>query len=74
MARQLKLEIEDDLFEYLELFSKISGKKIEDIAKELVQEIMLAHLDWWADVPYVGRTKEILVKYGRYSKAILDDP
>ena len=74
MARQLKLEIEDDLFEYLELFSKTSGDKIKDIAKEILQETILAHLDWWASVPYGNRVKEILVKYGRYDKSILDDP
>jgi len=74
MGRQVVLEIEDDLFEYLELFSKISREKIEDIAKDLLQDIMLSHLDWWAQVPYGHRTKEILVKYGRYSKDILDDP
>lgn len=74
MARELSLEIEEDLFEYLELFSKTSGQEIKDIAEELLQEIILSHLDWWAQVPYANRIQEILVKYGIYSKAILDDP
>ena len=74
MARQVSFEIEDDLFEYLELFSKLSGMKIEDVAKDLVQDIMVAHLDLWSDIPYSYRVKEILVKYGRYDKSILHNP
>jgi len=73
MARQLVLEIEDDLFEYLELFSKTSGLKIEDIAKEELQQMILGNLDHWLDCPWIGRIKKILVKYGRYNKSILKD-
>jgi len=74
MTRQVSVEIEDDLFEYLQIFSKTSGMKIKDIAKELIQDIMVAHLDLWSDIPYSYRVKKIVVKYGRYDKSILDDP
>jgi len=73
MTRQLTVEIEDDLFEYLQIFSKTSGMKIEDIAKDLIQDIMVAHLDLWVDAPYSRKIKEILVKYGYENESILKD-